>query len=81
MSELEMEIGRNLGASAFFIYQTLKSYPNMTVFEIMAETGMSENAIRTAVSKLESCGHLNKICRVRGQFHTYTVNVSEECYV
>lgn len=54
MSELELEIARTLGASAFLIHQFVKNNPNATSTEIQIETGLSENCVWTNLNKLKS---------------------------
>lgn len=52
MNELEMEIGRSLGASSFFIYQFIKANPGATSRDIQVETGLSENCVQSCLVKL-----------------------------
>lgn len=60
MSELEMEIGRTLGASCFFIYQTVKHNPNVTAKELECETGLSKTCIDNSLRKLYETGVLER---------------------
>lgn len=59
MTELEMEIGRLLGASAFFIYQTIKHNPGFTARDIEIETGLSENCVQKTLQRLRECKAVN----------------------
>lgn len=52
MNELEMQIGRILGASCFFIYQTVKANPNFSARDVQIETGLSENCVCSSLAKL-----------------------------
>lgn len=52
MNDLEVEIGRTLGASAFFVYQVVKENPNSTALDIQVETGLSETCVSTVLAKL-----------------------------
>lgn len=60
MSELEMEIGRTLGASCFFIYQTIKHNPGATSIDIEMETGLSKYCVLGNLKKLVETGVLNE---------------------
>lgn len=71
MSELEMEIGRTLGASCFFIYQFIKYNPGATSRDIQIETGLSENCVWMSLNKLKSANVL------RTKLKTGTSRVSE----
>lgn len=62
MNELEMEIGRTLGASCFFIYQTVKANPNFSARDVQMETGLSENCVCSSLAKLR---HSNVLERKR----------------
>lgn len=53
MSELEMEIGRTLGSSAFFVFQFIKNNPGSTSRDIQVETGLSENCVWITLNKLK----------------------------
>lgn len=55
MNELEMEIGRTLGASAFFIYQAIKHSQNLSARDLEVETGMSEKQIKVHLKNLLEC--------------------------
>lgn len=52
MTDLEIEIGRSIGASAFFVYQTIKANPGLTKKEIECETGLSTACVFAVVRKL-----------------------------
>lgn len=52
MNDLEIEIGRTLGANCFFIYQTMKQNHSFTLNEVMTETALSKNGAETCLKKL-----------------------------
>jgi predicted transcriptional regulator len=60
MSELEMEIGRTLGASAFFIYQTLKYNPKSSLKDLAVETGISDRQIKVYLKHLLDCNVITR---------------------
>lgn len=60
MSELEMEIGRTLGASSFFIYQTIKHMAKVSVVDLEAETGLTHKSIKIHIKNLLECGIITR---------------------
>lgn len=65
MSELELEIGRTLGASAFLIYQYIKFNPRATSREIQIETGLSENCVWMTLKELKYANIISYNTRVK----------------
>jgi predicted transcriptional regulator len=81
MTELEMEIGRNIGSSAFYIYQTLKHNNGMTKKELECETGLSTECIRNTVNKLVDSLIITPKAKVPGIRPTvYIANVEKETW-
>lgn len=58
MNELELEIGRTLGSSCFFIYQFIKNTPGATSRDIQIETGLSEMCVWMSLKKLRTANVL-----------------------
>lgn len=71
MTELEMQIGRTLGASSFFIFQTIKANPNVTLRDIMMETELSPGCVETAVAKLKASNIVERQMQVIGPTRQY----------
>jgi predicted transcriptional regulator len=71
MSELELEIGRTLGASCFLIYQFIKHNPGSTSRDIQIETGLSENCVWMSLNKLKEANV------IRHKLRTGTSRVNE----
>lgn len=55
MSELELEIARQLGASSFLIFQFIKHNPCSNVRTIEIETGLSTYCVWQSLQKLKEC--------------------------
>lgn len=70
ISELEMEIGRTLGASCFLVYQFIKHNPGVTSNEIHIETGLSKNCVWTSLNKLKD----TNVVKVREKLVGYNKN-------
>lgn len=52
MSELEIEIGKTLGASAFFVYQYVKHNPGATQNMICIDLGLSTETVHRVMINL-----------------------------
>lgn len=52
MSETEIQLGRLLGASAFFIYQTLRTTPEASMIELEQSTNLSLKTVRAHLKSL-----------------------------
>lgn len=59
MSELEFEIGRQMGATPFYLYQVLKKSPRKKAIELSIDSGLHLTTVRTALAKLESANIVN----------------------
>lgn len=79
MNDLEMEIGRTLGASAFFIYQAVKNNPRLSTRDIEVETGLSYNQIQVHLKNLRECNILkrDKVFLTNTNGYLYTPNEKE----
>lgn len=60
MSEAEIAIGRTLGSSAFFIYQTLKHSPKMSAKDLEEQTGMTYRQITTLLKNMMESGIVSR---------------------
>jgi predicted transcriptional regulator len=77
MSEAELEIARNLGATSFLVYSFIKTFPGSTVLDIQTSTGLSRNCAQQTLSKLVDTNILNKNRQVIGKIirqNLYTIN-------
>lgn len=78
MTEQEFEIGRQFGAGAFFVYQTIKQMPNCTARELEIETGLSDSCIQTQLKLLREVGLINnKLMRGSSRTQLYSINVEK----
>lgn len=82
MNELEMEIGRTLGSSAFFIYQFIKNNPRVTSKDIQCETGLSEHCVWMTLNKLKDTNVVRFSERVAGyrKSKMYVENEAKETW-
>jgi DNA-binding transcriptional regulator GbsR (MarR family) len=82
MSELELEIGRTLGASSFLIYQFIKFNPGVTHLEIQIETGLSQNCVSQCLKKLKETNVLKYKTRSAGYVKSsqYSENKEKETW-
>jgi DNA-binding MarR family transcriptional regulator len=60
MSEAELEIARNLGASSFLVYSFIKNFPDGSATDIEVSTGLSRGCIDQTLKKLSDTNILNK---------------------
>jgi predicted transcriptional regulator len=60
MNELEMEIGRQLGAASFFIYQTIKHNPKSSLKDLEVGTGLNEKSVKLHLKNLLECGIITR---------------------
>lgn len=77
MSEMEMILGRNFGASYFFVYQTIKHNPNITARHIEIETGLSESCVQKVLTVLRETNvvkYTRSGCRGGGASYNYKEN-------
>lgn len=81
MLQLELEIARQLGASAFLVHAVLKNRSNLTRRELEIETGLSDKCIQTTTQKMVDAGivfkhqtHLGKNVKL----NRYSLNDSLE---
>jgi predicted transcriptional regulator len=56
MNELEIEIGRTLGPSCFFVYQTLKHNSKLSLKDLEVESGMTDRQLKVILKNLIECG-------------------------
>lgn len=66
MNELEMELGRTLGASCFFVYQALKQSPSMSRRDIEMETGLSEVTVLRCINVLKETNVIKQLNKQQG---------------
>jgi predicted transcriptional regulator len=82
ITEKEMEIGRSFGATAFYIYQTVKCNPNSSLTQIEAETGMTDRRIKIYLKTLVDCGMLTRERRrlVHSTGYVYSCNQEQSLW-
>lgn len=83
MSELEMEIGRNFGASCFYVYQTIKHNPGLDRLGLEVETGLSTNCVWKCLTILRDINAVNcklKIAGNRKEYKDYRENEDKELW-
>jgi predicted transcriptional regulator len=78
MNDLEIEIGRTLGASCFFIYHTMKQSSSFTLNEIMTETALSKNGAENCVKKLLDTNVLKRHRPAFGSVRQFIYKVNNE---
>lgn len=78
VSELEMEIGRKLGASAFLAFQFIKHNPGSTPTDTKMETGLSECTVWTVLKKLRDSNVVTFTIPSRGQSKTKSYRVNPD---
>jgi predicted DNA-binding transcriptional regulator len=78
MNNLEVDIGRQYGASCFFIYQVIKSHSEIDLIALEAETGMSHRQIRDHVKSMVSYQILTRKLVVIGGIRRYMYSVNED---
>ena len=78
MNELEIEIGRTLGPSCFFIYQTMKENSSFTLNEVMTETALSKNGAEICVKKLLDTNILKRDRQSFGSIRQYLYKINNE---
>jgi hypothetical protein len=76
MSESELEIARNLGATSFLVYSFIKTFPGSTVLDIQTSAGLSRDCTQRTLSKLVDTNILNKRKSSYGspRVYLYTAN-------
>lgn len=60
MNDLEIEIGRTFGASAFFLYKILESNNRLTVRDLEMESGISDKALKYLLKLMTDTGILTR---------------------
>lgn len=78
MNEMEMEIGRNFGASAFYIYQTIKHNPKVSLKELEVETGMTDRQIKVHLKNLFECKIITKETAMVKRCYGYRYSSNEQ---
>ncbi len=78
MNDLEIEIGRTLGPSCFFIYQTMKQNSSFTLNEVMIETALSKNGAENCVKKLLDTNVLKRDRQSFGSIRQYVYKINNE---
>lgn len=80
MSELEIEIGRTLGASCFFIYQVIKDRRDFSVIDVEIETGLSNYCVWTNLKRMSEKNIIVKGERSGPKFLVYKPNNAKETW-
>ena len=72
LSEKELDVGRKFGTTCFFVYQLVKSFPNITRREVETETGLSHNSVYLSLKTLLELGLLERTKKPH-QFYVYRI--------
>jgi len=75
MSEAELDIARNLGASSYLVYSFIKNFPGGTATDVETNLGLSRNCVDQTMRKLVDSKVLLKRKSERGhhRLQTYTI--------
>lgn len=78
MNDIEIEIGRTLGANCFFIYQAMKQNSSFTLNEVMIETSLSKNGAEICMKKLLDTNVLKRDRQSFGSIRQYIYKINNE---
>lgn len=60
MTELELEIARQIGSGAFLVYTVLKNKGSLTALDLESESGMTRDGIYKILRNMESVSIVEK---------------------
>jgi predicted transcriptional regulator len=81
MTELEVEIGRTLGSSCFFVYHFVKNNPGVTPRDIEIQTGLTWGTVRSILERLNESNILDRqLMKGKSRLMTYKPNEKQETW-